>query len=60
MEKYNTDGEDTGYNIIRSLRFVCWISKATDKHSEYTGVPLATEPGISLSILTTMKICNEI
>ena len=35
MEKYGTARQDTDGNIIRRMRFARWITKATDKHSEY-------------------------
>jgi hypothetical protein len=35
VEKYGTARQDTGDNIIRRMRFACWITKATDTHSEY-------------------------
>jgi hypothetical protein len=35
VEKYGTVGQATDDNIIRRMRFACWISKATDAHSEY-------------------------
>jgi hypothetical protein len=35
MEKYCTAGQATDGNIIRSMRFACWIPKATDTHSKY-------------------------
>jgi hypothetical protein len=35
VEKYDTAGQGTDDNIIRRMRFACWISKATDTHSEY-------------------------
>ena len=35
MEKYGRTGEATDDDIIRRICFVCWISKATDTHSEY-------------------------
>jgi hypothetical protein len=34
VEKYSTAKEATGDTIIRRMRFVCWIHKATDTHSE--------------------------
>ena len=34
-EKYGTAGQATDDNIIRRMRFACWITKATDTHSEY-------------------------
>ena len=35
VEKYSTERKDINYSIILCMRFVCWISKATDTHSEY-------------------------
>jgi hypothetical protein len=34
-KKYGRAGQATGDNIIRRMRFACWIAKATDTHSEY-------------------------
>ena len=35
MEKYGTARQATHDNIIRRMRIACWITKATDTHSEY-------------------------
>ena len=35
MEKYCTVRQATDDNITRRMRFACWITKATDTHSEY-------------------------
>ena len=35
MDKYCTAGQATDDNIIRRMRIACWITKATDTHSEY-------------------------
>jgi hypothetical protein len=35
VEKYGTDRQATDDNIIRRMRFACWITKATDTHSQY-------------------------
>jgi hypothetical protein len=35
VEKYGRARQATDDNIIRRMRFVCWINKATDTHSEY-------------------------
>jgi hypothetical protein len=35
VEKYGTARQATDDNIIRRMRFACWITKATDTHSEY-------------------------
>jgi hypothetical protein len=34
VEKYDTAGQATDDNIIRRMRFACWITKVTDAHSE--------------------------
>jgi hypothetical protein len=35
VENYGTAEEATDYNIIRRMLIACWITKATDTHSEY-------------------------
>jgi hypothetical protein len=35
VEKYGTARQATDDNIIRRMRFACWITKATDTHSKY-------------------------
>ena len=35
MEKYGTDGQTADDDIIRRMRFVCWINTAIDMHLEY-------------------------
>jgi hypothetical protein len=35
VEKYGTVRQATNYNMIRSMRFACWITKATDTYPEY-------------------------
>jgi hypothetical protein len=34
VEKYSTARQATDDNLIRRMRFACWITKATDTHSE--------------------------
>jgi hypothetical protein len=34
VEEYGTARQATDDNIIRHMRFACWITKATDTHSE--------------------------
>jgi hypothetical protein len=34
MEIYGTAGRATYDNIIRRMRFACWVTKATDTHLE--------------------------
>jgi hypothetical protein len=35
VEKYGTARQATDGNIIRRMRFACWITKATNTHTEY-------------------------
>jgi hypothetical protein len=35
VEKCGAATQATDDNIIRRMRFACWITKATDTHSEY-------------------------
>ena len=35
MEKFLTAEQATDANIIWRMRITCWITKATDTHSEY-------------------------
>ena len=35
VENYGRARQATDYNIIWRMRFACWITKATDTHSEY-------------------------
>jgi hypothetical protein len=35
VEKYDRVIQATNESITRRMRFVCWITKATDTHSEY-------------------------
>ena len=35
VEKYGKARQATDNNIIRCMRFACWITKATDTHPEY-------------------------
>jgi hypothetical protein len=35
VEKCGKAGQATDDNIIRRMRFACWISKAADTHSGY-------------------------
>jgi len=43
MEAYRIDGQVTDNKIIRRMRFACWMTMATNTHSEYvilTAFPL--------------------
>jgi hypothetical protein len=34
VEKFDTANQATDDNIIRRMRFACWITKATDTHTQ--------------------------
>jgi hypothetical protein len=35
VETYGRSGQATEDNVIRRMRFACWVTKATDTQSEY-------------------------
>ena len=35
LKKYGRARQGTDDNIIRRMRFACWITKATDTHTQY-------------------------
>jgi hypothetical protein len=35
MEKYGRARQATDDNILRRMRTACWVTKATETHSEY-------------------------
>jgi len=35
VEEYGTARQATEATVIRPMRYACWITKATDTHSEY-------------------------
>lgn len=52
MEVYGTAGQTTDNDIIRRMRYVCWINKAIDMHSEYVIIFLRLQwPRESTSVL---------
>ena len=40
VEKYSRTRQVTGVNVTRRMRFKCWITTATDTHSEYVIVKI--------------------
>jgi hypothetical protein len=39
VEKYGRAKQDTNKNIIEGMRNACWITKATNTHSQYVILP---------------------
>jgi len=35
VEKYGRAKQATDENVTQRMRFICWMTKATDTHSEY-------------------------
>jgi hypothetical protein len=58
VEKYGTAGQATDYNIIWRLRFACWITKATDTHSEYVllivTIKMVTRTRFDVTLMRTL------
>jgi hypothetical protein len=48
VEKYGRTRESTDDNIIRRMRFACWITKATDTHSEYVILTALRDRAVTL------------
>ena len=55
MEKYCRAGQATDGNIIRRVRFACWLPEATDTHSEY--VTLIADPQKQYLHERSSKLC---
>jgi hypothetical protein len=49
-KKYGTAGQATDDNKIRRMRFACWITKATDTHSEYVLLIATVDTRTPLSV----------
>ena len=57
MEKYGTAREATDHNIIWRTRIACWITKATDTHSEYVIiVNFRRERNSALTFIRTIPV----
>jgi hypothetical protein len=63
VEKYGTPTEATGTNIIRLICIACWITKATDTHSEcvynnycfYTAT-MVTRTHLDVTFISTLPV----
>ena len=62
VEKCGRARQATDDNIIRSMRFACWINKATNKHSEYV-IPIDFPPqqwlrerSVVLNVIRTLPV----
>jgi hypothetical protein len=54
VEKYDKARLDTGDSIIRRMRIECWITKATDTHSEYLIVNCSSKATMVTRLLASM------
>jgi len=58
VDKCDRYGRATGNNMIRCMHFACWMTKATDTHSEYVilfAFPLVTRT--RLAVTRTLRVC---
>jgi hypothetical protein len=61
VENYGTARQATGDNIIRRMRFACWINKATDTHSEYVYMAtMVTQKHLSVRLYVYCLSCLNI
>ena len=66
MGKYGTAGPVTVSEILRRMRFACWIPKATNTHSEYV-VPycfsssvMVTQTRPTVAFVHTLRVLFEL
>jgi hypothetical protein len=66
VKKYGRASEATDDNIIWRMRFACWITKATDTHSEYVILSTATvvtRTRLNVNVIRTLTlfflICHD-
>jgi len=57
LEKYDRARKATGDNIMRRMRFVCWITEAADTHSEYL-ILIALAMVMPTRLIVTKNLCN--
>jgi len=63
VESYGTATQATDDKIIRHMRFACWITKATNTHSEYViliAFPLQQWFGERASLLRSSAHCLSV
>jgi hypothetical protein len=56
VEKYGTARQVADDNIIRRMRFACWITKATDTHSEFVTIMTFTATMVTRTRFNVMFI----
>jgi hypothetical protein len=62
VEKYGTARQATDDNIIGRMRFACWITKATDTHSEYgntscfSTAKMVTRTHLNIMFIRTLSV----
>jgi hypothetical protein len=62
VEKYGVTRQATDDNIIRRMRFACWITKATDKHTLilYNTYCLSTSTMVTLTLLSQCYVTRAL
>jgi hypothetical protein len=62
VEKYGRVRQATDDNVVRPMRVACWITKATDTHSEYVmliaflGQQMLRERALVLGFIGTLPV----
>jgi len=46
VERYSRYRQATDANIVRRMEFACWVTKATDTHSEYVIIIVFSSAGM--------------
>jgi len=47
VEKYGRAGQTTDDNLIRRMRFACWVTNATNTHLEYVLIAFHSNSGFA-------------
>jgi hypothetical protein len=55
VERYGTIRQATDGNIIQRMRFACWMSKATDTHSEHVILIAAVLQQLSREVASVVR-----
>jgi len=56
VNKYDRAGRDTDDNIIRRMRFACWITKATHTHTICNNYCFATATMVTQTRFNVMHV----
>jgi hypothetical protein len=60
VEQYGRAGQAAADNIIRRMRFACWITKVTDTPSKYViliAFPVVTRTPLNVRLYVRFLLC---